>query len=55
MNTQGPLTLAQLDELDLKNSGLMDAAVEFARNSPLPTPDELYRHVFPADPTGATR
>ena len=46
MDTSGPLTRAQLDEIDARNAALVDAAVEFAKGSPLPEPGELHSHVY---------
>ncbi len=46
MKASGPLTLAQLDEIDAKNRKLLDEAVQFAKASPLPGPQELYTDVF---------
>ena len=50
MAANGPLTVAQLDEADARNTVLVDAAVAFAQASPLPAPDELHRHVYPEGP-----
>jgi pyruvate dehydrogenase E1 component alpha subunit len=47
MKAAGPLTLAQLDEIDVANEKALDEAVEFAKNSPLPEPGELYTDVYP--------
>jgi pyruvate dehydrogenase E1 component alpha subunit len=47
MSAGGLLTLAQLDEIDARNKSLIDDAVEFAKASPLPEPEELYTHVYP--------
>jgi acetoin:2,6-dichlorophenolindophenol oxidoreductase subunit alpha len=50
MQDSGPLTLAQLDELDARNEQLLDEAVEFAEASPLPEPGELYTDVYVGEP-----
>jgi 2-oxoisovalerate dehydrogenase E1 component len=63
MRDSGPLTLAQLDEIDARNDELLDEAVEFAKASPLPDADELYTDVYvgghgqaaPASPASDTR
>jgi acetoin:2,6-dichlorophenolindophenol oxidoreductase subunit alpha len=49
MQAAGPLTLAQLDEIDARNDQLLDEAVEFAEASPLPDPGELYTDVYVGD------
>ena len=49
MQAGGPLTLAQLDEIDARNDRLLDEAVEFAEASPLPDPGELYTDVYVGD------
>jgi len=46
MQASGPLTLAQLDEIDARNKQLMDDAVEFAKAGALPEPRELHTHVY---------
>jgi TPP-dependent pyruvate/acetoin dehydrogenase alpha subunit len=46
MQDSGPLTVAQLDEIDARNEQLLDEAVEFAETSPLPDPGELYTDVY---------
>jgi pyruvate dehydrogenase E1 component alpha subunit len=46
MELEGPLARAQLDEIDARNTALIDAAVEFARSSPVPSPDDLYTDVY---------
>jgi pyruvate dehydrogenase E1 component alpha subunit len=48
MEKSGPLTLAQLDEADARNKALLDEAVEFAKASPLPAPEELFTNVYPS-------
>jgi TPP-dependent pyruvate/acetoin dehydrogenase alpha subunit len=50
MQGSGPLTLAQLDEIDARNEQLLDEAVEFAKVSPLPDPGELYTDVYVDEP-----
>jgi TPP-dependent pyruvate/acetoin dehydrogenase alpha subunit len=47
MKANGPLPLAQLDRIDAANKKRLDEAVEFAKNSPLPEPGELYTDVYP--------
>jgi len=49
MQAGGPLTLAQLDEIDARNDRLLDEAVEFAEASRLPDPGELYTDVYVGD------
>jgi pyruvate dehydrogenase E1 component alpha subunit len=39
-------TQETLDELDLKAKKEIEAAVEFAQNSPDPTPDDLYADIY---------
>jgi acetoin:2,6-dichlorophenolindophenol oxidoreductase subunit alpha len=46
MEAEGPLTLADLDAIDLRCSSLMDEAVAFAESSPLPEPGDLYTDVY---------
>lgn len=46
METNGPLTLDQLDEIDARNRRLLDEAIKFAQASPLPAREELYSHVY---------
>lgn len=55
MQTKGPLTVRELDEIDAKNKALIDAAVEFAKASPLPDPTELYTDVYVPEKGGASR
>jgi TPP-dependent pyruvate/acetoin dehydrogenase alpha subunit len=50
MQAQGPLTPAELDEIDAGNVRLLDEAVEFAKSSPLPDLEELYRNVYVDSP-----
>jgi pyruvate dehydrogenase E1 component alpha subunit len=50
MSDGGPLTLAQLDEIDVRNDQLLDEAVEFAKASPLPEASELYTDVYVGGP-----
>jgi TPP-dependent pyruvate/acetoin dehydrogenase alpha subunit len=40
------LTAAELDEIDARNSALIDEAVKFAEESPLPEPSELMTDVY---------
>ena len=49
MNAGGPLTTAQLDEIDESNKRLMDEAVEFAKSGAVPEPSELYTNVYVPD------
>ena len=49
MNARGPLTPAQLDEIDERNKRLMDEAVEFAKSGAVPEPSELYTNVYVPD------
>lgn len=46
MINEGPITLAQLQEIDEDNKRLMDEAVDFATTAALPEPDDLYTNVF---------
>jgi TPP-dependent pyruvate/acetoin dehydrogenase alpha subunit len=46
MEINGPLTLDQLDEIDARNTRLLDEAIKFAQASPLPAREELYSHVY---------
>jgi pyruvate dehydrogenase E1 component alpha subunit len=46
MESDGPLTLAELDAIDLRNQQLLDEAVAFAEASALPRPEELYTDVY---------
>jgi len=46
MQQDGPLTLNELDAIDALNKALLDEAVEFAKNSPLPRPEDLYTDVY---------
>lgn len=48
MAAAGPLSTAELDGIDAENKLRLDAAVEFARASPLPEPRELTTDVYPA-------
>jgi TPP-dependent pyruvate/acetoin dehydrogenase alpha subunit len=43
---RGLLTAAELDEIDARNSALVDAAVKFAEESPLPEPSDLMTDVY---------
>jgi TPP-dependent pyruvate/acetoin dehydrogenase alpha subunit len=45
MQNEGPLTLAELDRIDLENKEVIDRGVEFAKASPVPEPFELYTDV----------
>ena len=49
MHLAGPLTLATLDEIDARNRGIIDRAVEFAQESPVPDVHELLTDVFVPD------
>jgi pyruvate dehydrogenase E1 component alpha subunit len=40
----------ELDEIDTKNTALIDEAVEFAKDSPLPDVSELYTDVYVPEP-----
>jgi len=53
MQAAGPLALDELDVIDAKNKTLLDEAVEFAKASPLPAPDELLTDVYPDGGTAA--
>lgn len=46
MAAEGPLAPADLDEIDARNKSELDQAVEFAKASPLPQPEELHAHVY---------
>jgi pyruvate dehydrogenase E1 component alpha subunit len=46
METSGPLTVDQLDAIDRRTTELLDAAVEFARASELPPPEDLTTDVY---------
>jgi 2-oxoisovalerate dehydrogenase E1 component len=46
MESNGLLSLAELDEIDARNRKLLDEAVEFAKVSPLPEPAELLTDVY---------
>jgi len=48
MTAFGPLSAAQLDERDEHNRELLDEAVEFARESPVPGPEDLLTDVYPS-------
>lgn len=50
MQSEGPLSLAELEELDALNKRLLDDAVEFAKSSPLPDSTELFSNVYPDEP-----
>ena len=50
MAAGGPLTEAQLDDIDALNAELVDAAVVFATASPVPDRQELFTHVYVAGP-----
>jgi len=43
---QGEITAAELDQLDADAEALMEEAVKFADESPLPKPEELYDDVY---------
>jgi acetoin:2,6-dichlorophenolindophenol oxidoreductase subunit alpha len=49
MRLTGPLTTVELDDIDRRTRGLIDEAVQFAKDSPLPSPDDLRTHVFVQD------
>ena len=40
------LTEKQLDEIEEKIEAVVAESVEFAENSPLPSPDEIYTDVY---------
>ena len=42
----GPLTPTELNAIDAQNQSLLDEAVEFAKASPVPEPDELLTDVY---------
>jgi acetoin:2,6-dichlorophenolindophenol oxidoreductase subunit alpha len=46
MRLGGPLTITDLDDIDRHTKQRIDAAVEFAKASPLPDPADLRTHVF---------
>jgi TPP-dependent pyruvate/acetoin dehydrogenase alpha subunit len=46
MEKTGPLTSQELDRVDEQNKELLDAAVDFAKSSALPPPEELYTDVY---------
>lgn len=46
MSAEGPLTLNELDAIDALNKALLDEAVEFAKNSPLPPAEDLFTDVY---------
>ena len=43
---QGEITAAELDAIDAETAALMEEAVKFADESPLPEPHELYEDVY---------
>jgi pyruvate dehydrogenase E1 component alpha subunit len=43
---QGDITAEELDQIDMEAETLMDEAVKFADESPLPEPVELYDDVY---------
>ena len=43
---QGEITAEELDQMDAEAEALMEAAVKFADESPLPEPAELYDDVY---------
>ena len=43
---QGDITVSELDQLDAEAEVLMEEAVKFADESPLPEPIELYDDVY---------
>jgi pyruvate dehydrogenase E1 component alpha subunit len=43
---EGDLTVAELDEVDASHRATLDEAVEFAKTSPLPGPEELLTDVY---------
>jgi acetoin:2,6-dichlorophenolindophenol oxidoreductase subunit alpha len=49
MRLTGPLTVAELDEIDARNRTVIDEAVQFASDSPLPDLSELGTDVFVPD------
>jgi TPP-dependent pyruvate/acetoin dehydrogenase alpha subunit len=46
MRLGGPLAIPDLDDIDRRSKQRIDAAVEFAKASPLPDPADLRTHVF---------
>ena len=40
------MTAAEVDDLERRIAGEIDAAVEFAKNSPDPTPDQLMTDIY---------
>jgi len=46
VTTTGALTAAELDAMDVDNRVLLDGAVQFAEQSPLPEAGELYTNVY---------
>jgi TPP-dependent pyruvate/acetoin dehydrogenase alpha subunit len=44
------LDASDLEHIDARNRTLVDEAVEFAKSSPLPEPEELYSNVYVPDP-----
>ncbi len=43
---EGLITAGELERIDSEVSDEIDEAVKFARESPLPEPDDLYKHVY---------
>jgi pyruvate dehydrogenase E1 component alpha subunit len=43
------LTEKELEEIELSVEAEVQASVEFADNSPLPSPDEIYKDVYETD------
>lgn len=43
---EGLLNASDLDDIDAQNRTLIEEAVEFAKSSPLPEPEELYSNVY---------
>jgi TPP-dependent pyruvate/acetoin dehydrogenase alpha subunit len=43
---QGMCSTDELDAVDARNKALLDEAIKFAEESPVPDPSELYTHVY---------
>lgn len=55
MHQEGPLTLSELDAIDALNKALLDEAVEFAKNSPLPPAEDLFTDVYVPSSNGGAQ
>jgi TPP-dependent pyruvate/acetoin dehydrogenase alpha subunit len=53
MEKEGPLKLDELDAIDAQNKQLLNDAVEFAKASKVPGPEELYTDVYVPPKEGA--